>query len=108
MSYVTSVTIVLTYADDKFRAAVTEPSDFGRGQHVTQFREMDTLTQSGGTKVLQQDVFSAGLNYADREALRSWLHALPWPKYSYGVVLIDTEGENVEVLQFGTLEPWVG
>lgn len=89
MSYVTSVVIVVDWSSTDFEAAVTAPSDFGRGEAETQFRAIN-MDGAGGTKYPGTDVYAAGLNYADREALIAWLDALPWS--SWGVVTIDSEG----------------
>lgn len=98
MSYVTSVVIVVGYATKEFEEAVTAENDFGRGELVTAFRALD-MAGAGGTKYPGTDVFAAGLNYADAEALRAWLDALPW--YGFGVVTISTEGayEQIRIYQ---------
>lgn len=95
MSYVTSITVVVDYASAELRAALLASSDFGREEgYQTALRELNR-DQAGGTKLTGHRVFAAGINYADREALRVWADALPWG-VTNGVVLVSTEGDHAE------------
>lgn len=110
MSYVTSVTVVVTYASPEFREAVTRPHRFRSGEEwADAFRELD-MDAAGGTKGSYHAVFAAAINYADRETLRAWADALPWLDFVYGIVLVDSEGHAPEVWTYAPKEvtSWMG
>ena len=95
MSCVTSVYIVTGYATPEFERAVTAEGDFGHGGALlTAFASLDT-DAAGGTKHPGGNVYAAGLNYADTDAIGAWLDALPWS--DFGMASISTEGGYDEV-----------
>jgi hypothetical protein len=99
MSYVTSVTIVMDYATPEFEAAVTAPHRFRADtEWQDSFARINT-DEAGGSKIPSHDVFAAGLNYCERDWLRAWADGLPWQ--SWGVVVVDTEGDAPEVWTYG-------
>lgn len=83
MSYVTNLVVVPGRTNQSSTAVREYLRDLALRQTPN--------ASSGGTKVLEADVWTAGLNYADEGKLIEELRAIPWPDPASWCAWIQTE-----------------
>lgn len=93
MSVVTSAVIIASYVPREVKPLLTEPQSFGRdAAYMQAFAEIDA-SGCGGGKVLQVDIYAAGLNHIGDEELDEWFVGLPWGEHGSAVLIRDCEGD---------------
>lgn len=97
MSHVTTAVILVSYAADKgMREAITG-HDFRAGRGARQsFARMDEENDEwpGGTKLMECDVYAAGLNYVPGVEIEEWFQRLPWTPGDAAFLVWECNGEK--------------